>query len=383
MSAPAVNLNREEDGMRRRRFVASGIGLVALAAGQGLAWTLKRGGTVLAQAAAGAEIPHGKWVRLAPFPHAIGEMLGTAVDGRLCATQGLLPGFKPAGLVYQYDPARDAWTEKKPMPHPVHHAAVTSLNGKMYLFGGFGLPPSGPPGWNPVDKSWEYDPETDAWKALAPIPTARGGGVAAGLNGKIYVIGGAGPMPDASSPTIRPRQPQRSLGTVEEYDLRTNTWRTRSPMPTPCNHMGGEVVNGKIYVIGGRLSGAFIIGFPGNINLVQVYNPATDSWLTKSPMPTARSGLNTATLNGIIYAAGGEVQDNNHLAAFRAFEAYAPASDTWWQLPAMLLPRHECIMAALGNRIHVAGGSVQSAIVPLPKGLSFDTDSHEAFEVVS
>ena len=98
-------------------------------------------------------------------------------------------------------------------------------------------------------------------------------------------------------------------------------------------------------------------------------------------MPTARSGLNTASLNGIIYAAGGEVQTANYLAAFRAFEAYDPASDTWWELPSMLLPRHECIMAALGNRIHVAGGSVQSAIVPLPKGLSFDTDSHEAFEV--
>ena len=38
-------------------------------------------------------------------------------------------------------------------------------------------------------------------------------------------------------------------------------------------------------------------------------------------------------------------------------------------------------MAALGNRIHVAGGTVQSAIVPLPTGLSYDTDSHEAFEV--
>jgi len=145
--------------------------------------------------------------------------------------------------------------------------------------------------------------------------------------------------------------------------------------------MGGEAVNGRIYVIGGRLSGAFIIGLPGNINLVQAYAPAADSWVTKNPMPTARSGLNTATLSGIIYAAGGEVQTGGYLAAFRAFEAYDPASDTWWELPSMLLPRHECIMAALGNRIHVAGGSVQSAIVPLPKGLSFDTDSHEAFEV--
>jgi N-acetylneuraminic acid mutarotase len=154
-------------------------------------------------------------------------------------------------------------------------------------------------------------------------------------------------------------------------------------MPTPCNHMGGEAVDGKIYVIGGRLSGAFIIGYPGNTNLVQVYDPAADAWTTKTPMPTARSGLNTTSLNGFIYAAGGEVQDDKSLSAFRAFEAYHPASDTWWQLPSMLLPRHECIMAALGNRIHVAGGSVQSAIVPLPKGLAFETDAHEAFELAS
>ena len=182
---------------------------------------------------------------------------------------------------------------------------------------------------------------------------------------------------------IRPRQPQQSLGTVEEYDPATNKWRARAAMPTPCNHPGCEAVNGKIYVIGGRLSGAFIIGYPGNTNLVQAYDPATDSWMTRSPMPTARSGLNTAVLNGIIYAAGGEVQDQHYLAAYRAFEAYDPASDTWWELPSMLLPRHECIMAAIGNRIHFAGGAVQSAIVPLPKGLAFETDAHEAFEVAS
>ena len=35
-----------------------------------------------------------------------------------------------------------------------------------------------------------------------------------------------------------------------------------------------------------------------------VLDPAADSWVTKSPMPTPRSGLNTANLNGIIYAAG-------------------------------------------------------------------------------
>ena len=71
---------------------------------------------------------------------------------------------------------------------------------ETYLFGGFDLPASGPPGWNPVNDVWEYDPATDGWRALAPMPTPRGGGVAAVVNGKFYVVGGAGPMPDVSAP---------------------------------------------------------------------------------------------------------------------------------------------------------------------------------------
>jgi len=38
-------------------------------------------------------------------------------------------------------------------------------------------------------------------------------------------------------------------------------------------------------------------------------------------------------------------------------------------------------MAAADNRIHVAGGSVQSASVPAPKGVVFETGAHEAFEL--
>src|SRR5437868_2992680 len=157
--------------MRRRTFIASGLGVMATTAAQGLVWTSGRGGA-LAQPAAPARAPQGKWTRLAPFPRAIGELLGVAINGRLYASQGLLPGFKPAGLVYEYDPAGDAWTQKKPMPHPVHHAAVTAMNGKMYLFGGFDLPVSGPPGWNPVNDAWEYDPATDGWRTLAATASA-------------------------------------------------------------------------------------------------------------------------------------------------------------------------------------------------------------------
>src|SRR5437667_9743231 len=200
--------------MRRRTFVASGVGLMAVAASQGLVGTLAGLHAQPAVPAAPAGPPKGRWMRLAAIPQATGELLGAAIDGRLYAAQGLLPGFKPAGLVYEYDPAADAWAQKKPMPHPVHHAGVTALNGKMYLFGGFDLPPSGPPGWNPVSDAWEYDPADDGWPALTPMPTARGGGVAAVVHGKIYVLGGAGPAPDGRAPRIPHPQPPPVLGTA-------------------------------------------------------------------------------------------------------------------------------------------------------------------------
>src|SRR6267378_4160470 len=123
--------------MRRRIFVASGLGLLAAAGSEGLVGIFTGAGLRAQPAVAPAPPPQGKWIRLAPLPQATGELLGVAINGRVYAAQG---------LVYEYDPARDAWAQKKPMPHPVHHAAVTALNGKMYLFGGFDLPAAGPPG---------------------------------------------------------------------------------------------------------------------------------------------------------------------------------------------------------------------------------------------
>src|SRR5258705_8132097 len=195
--------------MRRRIFVTSGLGLMAAAAGQGLVGSFAGAGLRAQPAVAPMGPPQGKWIRLAPLPEAPGELRGVAINGTVYAAQGILPGLKPAGLVYEYDPERDAWTQKKPMPHPVHHAAVTALNGKMYLFGGFDLPSAGPPGWNPVNDSWEYDPATDSWQARAPMPTTRGGSVAVVVGGKIYVIGGAGPLAHAGTPGSPPPPPPR------------------------------------------------------------------------------------------------------------------------------------------------------------------------------
>ncbi|WHZ26534.1 MAG: hypothetical protein OJF51_001329 [Nitrospira sp.] len=320
----------------------------------------------------------GKWTKGAPFPEPSEELVGVSAGGKFYVFGGLGPGWIPQGLVYEYDPATDKWAKKRPMALPAHHVAFAELNGKFYAFGGFVPPESGPPAWVPINHAWEYDPANDSWKALAPMPSKRGSAVAAAVNGKIYVIGGAGLHPGSSETALYPARPHRSVDTVEEYDPQTNSWSVRSSMPTARNHAAIGAVNNKIYVIGGRLGSAFIFT-ASNTNVVEEYDPATDQWgLVKARMPTERSGGAWAVYNGRIYVAGGEHQDGHLMAAFRALEAYDPVTNSWSELPMMPMPRHGLAGAVVGNRLHLASGDIQSAGIT---GMRVVTDSHDVLQL--
>lgn len=318
----------------------------------------------------------GKWVKLAPFPEPAEEVYGAATGGKMYVFGGLAPGWKPRGLVFEYDPAENKWTKRKPMALPAHHVAFAELNGKIYALGGFIPPETGPPSWVPINNAWEYDPPADSWRALASMPTKRGSPVAAAVGGKIYVIGGATTSPGAKDPGIHPTRPHVTVGTVEEYDPATNTWRARTPMPTPRNHAAVGVVGNKIYVIGGRIGAAFI-SVATNTDVVEEYDPATDAWSLKARIPTARSAVAWGTYRDRIYVAGGEFQDDRLMATFRALEAYHPPTNSWSILPRMPIPRHGLAGAVIGNRLHLVSGDVQSAGIP---GVNVHSDSHDAFE---
>jgi N-acetylneuraminic acid mutarotase len=320
-----------------------------------------------------------KWVKLAPFPDASEEVYGATSGGKLYIFGGLAPAWTPKGLVYEYDPATDKWTKKKNMPVAAHHVAVTESNGKIYVMGGFTKPQSGPTAWVPIDNAWEYDPANDTWKALAPLPTKRGSPTAAVVAGKIYVIGGATSNDGAKETGIHPARPHRVVGTNEVYDPATNSWATLSSMPTARNHVAVGVVNGKIYVIGGRLGSGFI-GRAANTDTVEGYDPATDRWsATLNRMPTARSALTYGTYKGKIYVAGGELQTAYMAAAFRAVEAYDPATNSWSALPPLEFPRHGAGGDFLGNRLHVVTGVVQAS----GSGGHSDVDFHHALVIDS
>jgi N-acetylneuraminic acid mutarotase len=301
------------------------------------------------------------WFQGALFPEASEEVLGATAAGKVYVFAGLAPGWKPKAMVYEYDPASNQWAKKRPMRLASHHVAFATLNNKIYAFGGFTYPDSGPPGWNAVNNAWEYDPATDEWKELAPMPTKRGAASAGVANGKIYVTGGANSLPGVNENGIHPARPHNVVATVEEYDPVANSWKTVRPLLLARNHHVTVGVGDKIYVIGGRVGAAFISSASNNVDLVEMYDPATDLWTPRTRMPTARSAIGAGVYNNQILVAGGEGQDQRFLAAFKAVEAYDPVLNRWQVLPSMPHPRHGLAVGAIGNRLYTVSGDGQSA----------------------
>jgi len=99
-------------------------------------------------------------------------------------------------------------------------------------------------------------------------------------------------------------------------------WENLSPMPTGRHDFGFVECNNLLYAIGGYNA--------DGLNKVDVYDPATDNWTTKAPMPTARAYLVVATVNGKIYAIGGLTGGNlDNVTYIKATEEYDPATDSW------------------------------------------------------
>src|SRR6188474_3119896 len=349
--------------------------------------------------AASAQMPTSPWKLGAPFPEPDEELYGVAANGKLYVIGGWNDG-KAGGVNYEYDPATDKWTKKQPMPRAAHHAALTAANGKIYVMGGFVAPtetalPLGA-AWQPIDNAWQYDPATDSWKSLPPVPTKRGSAVAAEVGGKIYTIGGATTMEgrvlndsngrlESKDPFFTAFGPSRVLSVNEVYDPATNKWETRKSMSVPRNHAFSAAVNGKIYVIGGRTGQGFILTAT-NTDVVEEYDPLSDSWnAPKERMPTARSGGVSGTDGRRIYVAGGEVTTQQLVGAYRAIEAYDPLTDSWFKMPPMPMPRHGAAGAVIGSRLHLVSGMVQSAgaLVFLDPTLATHTVNHDILDLPS
>ncbi len=272
--------------------------------------------------------PSGTWVELSPTPIKRTESSAALVDGKFY----LLGGFTPKGISNKVDvwnPDSGNWSRIVPIPRKLHHTTASVVNGKLYIIGGFGSAT-----WKPSNVNFEYDPQTHRWTAKAPMPTARGAHAAGVIDGKIHLVGGA----------HRELFNLVNTSAHEVYDPKTDSWKTLAPMPTPRDHLAVSVIGSKLYAIGGRvdvnynnnmganesydsttgkwsrhtpmptarsgitsqvLNGLIHVfgGESGEGTFInnEAYDSSTNKWKTYEPMPSGRHGLASVLWNNEIH----------------------------------------------------------------------------------
>src|SRR2546427_6972073 len=137
---------------------------------------------------------------------------------------------------------------------------------------------------------------------------------------------------------------------VEEYDPATDTWHERAPLPSGLHHAGIGVVNDRLYVIGGFELSLFSIWSP--VTSLYEYDPVADRWMARKSMPTPRGALAVAALAGKLHAVGGYNRDGNT----SAHEVYDPATDSWTVRAPMPTARDHHAAAPLNGRFYAIGG---------------------------
>jgi N-acetylneuraminic acid mutarotase len=269
------------------------------------------------------------------------EMPGTRWGHSASLVDGKIYVFGGLGSVDKvdaYDPATDTWANKSDMLTGRYFTASVVADGKVYVMGGTSIPWSGLTG-SPLATVEEYDPSTDTWTKKSDMLFRRDGLVAEVVNSKIYAIGGG---------------IGTAMGKVEEYDPATDTWTEKADMPTPRKFHSSSVVNGKIYSFGGKADRS-ATGY----KVVEVYHPPTDTWERLPDMPgvTVSPGMSTAVVDARMYSFGGH---NSSLAPTSTLSLYEPSTDTWTVLEAMPFVSNLASTTAVGGSVYVIGGTADS-----------------------
>ncbi len=240
----------------------------------------------------------------------------------------------------QADTTQGVWRTAAPAPTKRTEVAVAALNGKIYVAGGFEEPSFGNfLNFAITPSLQEYDPSTDRWTVRASMPVGLHH-VGIGVSGdKLYIIGGY----KSAGLTI-----WHPVATVYAYDPATDTWTERAPMPTPRGALSVTEHDGKLYAIGGY-------DRESNIAEVEVYDPSTNAWTKRSSLPTPRDHLATATLSGKIYAIGGRL-NGSYGQNLSLIEVYDPNTDRWSRAADLPTARSGITATVIGGRIYVFGG---------------------------
>uniref|UniRef100_A0A3B4H548 Kelch like family member 10 n=1 Tax=Pundamilia nyererei TaxID=303518 RepID=A0A3B4H548_9CICH len=204
-------------------------------------------------------------------------------------------GVEHFNSVRRFDLTTHAWNEVAPMHSRRCYVSVTVLNGFIYALGGHD-------GYVRLSSAERYQPEINQWSLIAPMHEQRSHASCTTLNNRVGEV----KQPRDLSATFGNNQllgenvyssvggfdGNNYLRTAEAYNPHTNTWNLVFSMLTPRSTFGIEVIDDRLFVIGG------FNGFTTTSD-VEYYTALTNEWYEACDMDIFRTDLSCCVMSGL------------------------------------------------------------------------------------
>jgi N-acetylneuraminic acid mutarotase len=259
-----------------------------------------------------------------------------ALAGEIYVIGGYSPTSTAVATVQAYNPTTRMWRSVANFPQVLNHANAAVVGNTLYVLGFY----IGSSQSNTSRQVYSYDPATNMWTERTGMAqgTQRASGCVAVLGAKIYVFGGAR---------------GETVSDASVYDTAADSWQMLPALPEPREHCAAGGIDGTVYIASGRAGS--ITGFRAS---TLAFDPATNMYSEKAPIPTPRGGVAGAVLAGRLFIFGGEGNSASGTnGVFGNVEAYDPVSNSWQAFTPLDIARHGYGAATLDNRIYLPGGA--------------------------
>lgn len=297
------------------------------------------------------------WSARGSLPWAVQEIYCAVSGGRIVTAGGLRRPERVTEIEDRtglYDPVTDVWSEGPRLPQPRHHPMlIAAADGTVFALGGYGRSEAGD--WTGMTEVWAMEP--DGWREAGRMPAPLSETVGVELGGRLHLV--TGRSPGAANGQWND---QIDVDTHRVFMPGEGRWETARPCPMARNSAAGAVLDGALWVAGGRtVSG-------GGTGRLDRYDPAADRWDTLAPLPSSPAtgqqvggGLAMVAVSGRLVAFGGEWFAPGGGGVFAETWIYDPSADVWAAGPAMRTPRHGLAAAVVDGVVYaIAGGEVVS-----------------------
>jgi serine/threonine protein kinase len=206
------------------------------------------------------------------------------------------------------------------------------------------------------DRPAPASPASRAWRSLRGRRALVGATAAliliAAVVAIVMVSGGDEPSGTSSTGTAAsPASPSTaSVGAA-------SNWRRRAPMPTARQNMGGTVLDGTMWVVGGLAAGSVAS------DRVEGYDPVINSWKSAPDLPVRLHHEMVVAYKGEMVVMGGWIPQGSDQSALVSDRVFALRDGRWVPLPPMHRPRVAAAATVVGDRIVVVGGQDDGRLV--------------------